>query len=653
VEEPGLLISQDTIDQVRERTDIVAVVTEAVPSLKKRGRSWVGLCPFHKEKSPSFHVNPERGFFHCFGCKESGSVIDFSMKQDGYTFPEAVRALAERLGVEVKEEGGPVQRTEEAERKRARDDLYAANQVAATFFERQLREHPQRQVALDELAKRELTPTWAGGESPAVDEALQALRIGYAPPAWDGLAVYLRAQGISPVVAEQVGLLVPRSSASGHYDRFRNRLMFAVSDPQGRVIAFSGRALPDAPGTERKDGEKPAKYINSPESPIYTKGHGLFGLHQARSAIRSAGYAVVVEGNFDLLALVARGIPNVVASLGTAFTAEQATLLKRFAGEVVLLFDADAAGKKATAAARDACKKGGLSPRVATIPSGKDPDEFIRAKGVDAVKEAIANARAILEWLLEAALDESFAAVDAHGRAARLEYVARLLTDEDDPLVRSMGKAYADKLAGRLDLAGSPETARSAPQVNAFEALERSVKRSLAEARARASAGSSDIAAQGPRDARIAPQSPGRVNRAAIVGGLLDFPALLKDPEVEEALALLEGASAQTVAALAKSLRVDTRGEIALDTSEFLAQIPPAIQDFARKRLAAPQSETLEAARSEIRVNARLLRTTVLTRETSETAHSIQKVEGDWETVADLAREAQGKARRKHDLPSE
>src|SRR5437016_2435455 len=222
------MIPPEVISAVRDRTNIVAVIQESVPSLKRRGRSFVGLCPFHQEKTGSFHVNPDRGFFHCFGCKESGSVIDFVMKEQGYTFPEAVRMLAERAGIPIEEERR--ERTEVDRAKKQKDDLFAANQLAATFYEQQLREHPLRSLALDELARRGIVP----GASPVIDDALQAFRIGYAPAEWDGLTTFFKRQGISPVAGESVGLLVPRSSGSGHYDRFRHRLMFAVVDPQGR-----------------------------------------------------------------------------------------------------------------------------------------------------------------------------------------------------------------------------------------------------------------------------------------------------------------------------------------------------------------------------------------------------------------------------------
>jgi DNA primase len=213
------MISKDTISLVRDRTDLVSVVSESVPSLKKRGRRFVGLCPFHKEKTPSFHVNPDTGLYHCFGCKESGDAIAFLERIEGYSFIEAVRALAERAGIAIEEQSSLPSDVDR--HKKDREALYAVMQMAAGWYETQLREHPERSYAVEELARRGLEPN---------ADVVQAFRVGYAPPAWDGLASFLKKQGVSPAQAESVGLIVPRSSATGYYDRFRQRLMFAVID---------------------------------------------------------------------------------------------------------------------------------------------------------------------------------------------------------------------------------------------------------------------------------------------------------------------------------------------------------------------------------------------------------------------------------------
>lgn len=638
------MISPETIAQVRDRTDIVAVISESVPSLKKAGRKFVGLCPFHKEKTPSFHVNPDRGFFHCFGCKESGSAIDFLMKHEGYTFPEAVRALAERLGIAIEETRDRAQITEADRQKKQKDDLYAVNQLAATYYEEQLRSNEHRQYALDELAKRGLVPGKDAPSSSRIDDALQAFRIGYAPAGWDGLATYLKTHGVSPAAAETVGLLVPRSNGSGYYDRFRHRLMFAVLDPQGRVVAFSGRALVDLPG--QKQDQPPPKYINSPESPIYSKGQMLFGIHQARHTIRQEEEAVLVEGNFDVLSLHARGLTNVVAPLGTAFTPEQAKLLKRFAPAIVFLFDGDAAGRKAVRLSREAVRAAGLTARVADLPNGVDPDELSRDKGIGAVQNLVANAKGMLEALIDMALDESFAQADAHERQTRIQYVMKLVTEEDDPVVQAMAKSYSDMIAGRLDIvrAGS----------GAFEALERAVKAQMQKEAARRAHDQQRPSAPVVTDkqARIAPRPPGLQERRAIVGILIEHPALLDDPEVQSELAILEGASVMIVAALRRSWRTDGSGKASLDTEGFLGQIPEQHRPFAAAHLASPETESESAAKGYLLENANKLKRLLLSQEAAQITRETYRAQGDWDTERELLREAAERLRAKHGLSS-
>jgi len=612
------VISPETISLVRERTNIVAVITESVPSLKRRGRSWVGLCPFHKEKTPSFHVNPDRGFFHCFGCHESGSAIDFLMKHDGLTFPEAVRALADRCGIEVQED--QKRDTTEFDRaKKHKDDLLAVMNVAATFYERQLHEHADKAYAIEELAKRGLKPD---------QDVIQQFRIGYAPAAWDALALHFKAQGLSPALAEEVGLLVPRSTGGGHYDRFRHRLMFAVNDPQGRVVAFSGRALREI--KKEPDKDPPPKYVNSPESPIYTKGNLLFGLFQARHAIRRDDVAVLVEGNFDVVSLHARGLENVVAPLGTAFTEEQARLLRRYAGRVVVCFDGDAAGRKATRAAREPCRAAGLTARVASMPQGVDPDSLARDKGIDAVKDAIASARELLRFMIDDALDASFSAADVFERSARVKLVTKLLAEEEDPLVRAQLKPIVDELAGRLDLVRRADGARGNQSPEAFRMLQAVMERELRAAQK---------TPPKPLPTSQKAGEPGKWARREMVGALLDFPELLSDPAVASACGLLEGASARIVAALAEWTKTSPDGEKRLYTTEFLAQMPPAIHAFAAERLASPRLETKDEAKTVVLSNAEKLRSMMSKRETKELSEELRQA-GDWEAELALAEEA-------------
>lgn len=620
------MISNDTITQVRERADIVAVVSEVVPTLKQRGRSFVGLCPFHSEKTPSFHVNRERGFFHCFGCKESGSVIDFVMRVDGHSFPDTVRSLAERFGIPVEEDTKPRDGFDHA--KKAREDLFAVSALAATYFETQLREHEHRDLALEELAKRGLLP----GQRAEIDSALQAFRVGYAPDGWDGLARFLRSQGVSPVAAETVGLLVPRNSGTGHYDRFRNRLMFAVLDPQGRVVAFSGRALAPPPGSDTS-GESPAKYINSPESPIYIKGSTLFGLFQGRLAIRKEDCAVVVEGNFDVVSLHARGMLNVVAPLGTAFTREQAQLLRRYTANATLFFDGDSAGRKAVLASREPLKQEKIAARVVTVEGGKDPDEIARGPGgIERVRAMVAGAPGIMEYLIEDALNESFHQADANERSARVTRVGKLLAEENDPLVRGMLKSYADRCAGRLDLVRSPD---------AFRTLERSFKLMVP---------APEVAP--PKKQRAVIQKPGALERTEMVGAVLDFPELLDEDEVREALGLLEGHGARLLALLGR-LR---KGHPDAWSEQFLQscrnEMPREVVDFVHRRMSAPAHETLALARENLLKCANKLKSVILTAEGAESSRETSRAAGNWEEQLRLAKVVQERLAEARGLPT-
>ena len=654
------MISPETIALVRERTDILAIVLEAVPSLKRRGRSFVGLCPFHKEKTPSFHVNPDRGFFHCFGCKEAGSAIDFLIKHEGYTFPEAVRALAERAGIEVQEtRGHDAVLTESDRQKKAREELYAVNALAATYYEDQLRRHEHRSYALEELAKRGLEI----GKDAKVDEALQAFRIGYAPPGWDGLASFLRQQGVSPTAAETVGLLVPRSSGSGFYDRFRHRLMFAVMDAQGRVVAFSGRALRELPEplpatsseaaprsalryVAKSESGPPPKYINSPESPIYTKGQMLFGIHQARHAIRQEEVAVLVEGNFDVVSLHARGLQNVVAPLGTAFTQEQAKLLKRFAPSVVFLFDGDAAGKKAVRLSRDAIRGAGMNARVATLPDGIDPDELSRTKGATAVEDLVAGARGMAEALIEMELDGTFVQADVFERVERIERIRKLIADEDDPIMRMELFAYADQaVSARLDLHGMRVGRDDVHQSGPFAALQKSLRKDEEAARARGEV--PRPIASSPKEARIPAKLPGSPERHAIVGCLIEWPSLLDDPEVADELSMLEGPVVMAIASLRRAWKPE---EKRLDVDAFLREIPPGVRVLANKHLAKPEQDSEANAKGYLLENANKLKRLLLSQEAAQITRETYRAQGDWDTERELLREAAERLRAKHGL---
>jgi DNA primase len=688
------MIAPETIAKVKERTDLVALIGETV-KLTRRGRSFVGLCPFHKEKTPSFSVNPERGLFFCFGCKEAGGAVDFVMKTEGQSFPEAIRSLADRAGIEIVETVTEQERREANAAKRDKESLYAVNHAAATFFERSLRgaaAHPLAQYALSELARRELpfpAENDAVGEAARIGDTLQAFRIGYAPFGWDALVSYFRQQGISPVQAEKVGLVVPRSSGSGHYDRFRHRLMFAVSDVMGRVIAFSGRSLPDPSPDElarlRLSGPTtmpdaaPAKYMNSPESPIYTKGEHLFGLHQARQAIRQSGEAVLVEGNFDVVSLHARGFGNVVAPLGTAFTPTQAKLLKRFASRVIVLFDGDEAGKKAVWAADKVLRHEFPDTRVATLPSRMDPDDFTRKEGASALEALLTKrpryltgvlrgARGIHEFIIESYLDaDQFSRATLEERQRRVRELEVYLADlaRSRPETCLLAKTYADQIAARL-LLWDRALDTSKDRVD-LDRLRRSIEEATTGPAPELRAGQQTEPRHRARSRTQADDIPQH-----ILGALLDFPALLSDPEVEEALALLDGDVALGVAALRRILaehanlgpeelghpegggpnRQHHPVEIGVYAAEFLAQIPRSIQAFAFGRLASPAFDGINDARTELLGNARKLSSLSLKRENAAEIELLHRVEaeGDADKENEILRAAVERSRRRHGL---
>ena len=402
-------IRDEAIRAVRERASLIEVVSDVV-ALRRRSRNAVGLCPFHGEKTPSFNVSEERGFFHCFGCGEHGDVFAFVMKTQALTFPEAVRRVAERFGVPLPEEAGePAQR---------REPLAAVNAAAAAFYRGELRGSGGAR-AQAYLRERGLA-----------EETIERFALGWAPGAGEALARHLRAQGLPLDDALTAGLVLRRDRPDGRagvFDRFRERVMFPITDTSGKVIAFGGRILPGRPA----GGDPPPKYLNSAESPIFRKGHTLYGLALARDAIRKADRAIVVEGYLDVIALAQAGIGEVVAPLGTALTADQLRLLRRFTETVVACFDGDPAGRRAAARSFPVFLEAGLWGRGAFLPAGEDPDTFVRAQGREALEHVLAAAEPLVEaFVVELAGPRQ----DAVGRCAEAaREIARLLKRVREP----------------------------------------------------------------------------------------------------------------------------------------------------------------------------------------------------------------------------
>ena len=372
------LIPEEIIAQIIDRCDIVETISSYIP-LKRMGRSFKAACPFHHEKTPSFIVNPDKQIFHCFGCGVGGNVVNFVMKQERMEFPEAVRFLAQKVNVSI-----PGDETPQAHHaNNIRQAILRVNALAAGFFHKIL--------LADKSAAAKNAREYL--KSRAIDlDAVRVFQLGFAPNQWDALLTHLKQEGISLRLMEKAGLIIPRESGQGYYDRFRNRIVFPIFDTRAHCRAFGARALESAEG---------AKYLNSPETIIYTKGHHLYGFHLAKQAIAAEDCVVIVEGYVDCLIPYQAGVRNIVASLGTALTVDQIRLLRRYTPRVVMLFDMDPAGEAAMMRSLDTLIEEGLEVRVATLTDGEDPDSFVRRQGVDNFRNRIAAAQTIFDYKLD------------------------------------------------------------------------------------------------------------------------------------------------------------------------------------------------------------------------------------------------------------
>ena len=413
-------VPPEVLDEIRTRVDLVDLVGAVVP-LKRAGERWKGLCPFHQEKTPSFTVHPKLNLFHCFGCHAGGDAFEFLRRHDRLEFPEAVRLLAERAGV-------PLPGHEGVREAGARDGLLALMEWTARRFESWLWDGTDAARARAYLEGRGIGR-----------ETARAFRLGFAPEGWDRLLDAARRDGHPVEALLGAGLVLPRQNAAGHYDRFRGRLIFPIADTQGRVIAFGGRALA---------GEEP-KYLNSPETPLYQKGQTLYGLHLAREVMTGSRRALLVEGYVDCLMAHQHGVTEAVAVLGTALTPSQLGLLRRYADEAILFFDADRAGQEAARRAEELLERSadpqwwalsrrpgtltrrGLRLRVATLPAGHDPDTFLRAEGREALEAACRAARPLLLFALDRVLAEEDT-TSPRGRATGIARVALMLSKVQD-----------------------------------------------------------------------------------------------------------------------------------------------------------------------------------------------------------------------------
>lgn len=358
-------------EQVKEATDIVGVIGQFV-ALKKRGSNYLGLCPFHTEKTPSFNVHGDRQFFHCFGCGKGGDVFTFLMEHEGWTFPEALKYCADRAGIRL-----PERHTDDDREGRRRKAIFDALSMAGELYHRVLFSSAGK-TALDYLHNRGFT-----------DETLRRAGVGYAPPAYDTLLRGASTRGIHDRALLAAGLVLESQRNERPYDRFRNRVIFPIHSLNGKIVGFGGRTL---------SADEPAKYINSPETEVYHKGRILYGLHVAREAIRRAECAILVEGYMDWLAMLQHGLENVVAVSGTALTDVQAALLSRFCSRITLMYDADSAGQRAALRGIDIAFNAGLAVDILPLPEGDDPDSFLKREGADELQRLIQRAPTLIQF---------------------------------------------------------------------------------------------------------------------------------------------------------------------------------------------------------------------------------------------------------------
>jgi DNA primase len=426
-------MDKSSVEQIKGVSDIVAVISEYV-QLKKKGRSFWGLCPFHSEKTPSFSVDPDKQSYKCFGCDRGGDVITFVMDKKGFSFAEAVTELALKAGINL----DPDKRQPSSEKK----IYYDANKAAMTFFEQQLNS-VKGEGARRYLSGRGIT-----------ENTIKSFHIGFAPDSWDSLTTFLKGRGIPQAAAEKAGLIAPRKS-SGFYDRFRGRVIFPIIDLSGEVIGFGGRVI----------GEGEPKYLNTPESPIFEKKRVLYNLHSARNQIRQGG-AVVVEGYMDVVSLANAGFTAAVATLGTALGEDHVRLLRRFTDDITLVFDGDSAGRNAMVRAMEPFLASDVIPRIVILPQGKDPDDIAR-DGISLWNGLLSSAQDIWELMFF----ESFSRHDPsklRGKNAILKELAPMFARLHDNVMRDL---LAQRLAVKLGVSTEVVSKRITPEGNPAEQL--------------------------------------------------------------------------------------------------------------------------------------------------------------------------------------
>ena len=412
---------QTAKEEIKRAADIVQVIGQFV-QLKKAGKNFSGLCPFHAEKDPSFTVSSDKQMFHCFGCKKGGDIFAFWMDYHGLTFPEALKDLAERYNVQITDKFSAA---EEKKRSSLKETLLKINEAAALYFQQALSNTARENPAADYFEKRALSK-----------EIISEFRLGYAPDTWNGIVDYLRKNKIDLEKAVQAGLIVPRKGG-GYYDRFRGRVMFPILNLRDQVVGFGGRVLDDSL----------PKYLNTPETPVFHKGEFPYGLHASFKAIRQKGSAVIVEGYMDLLALRRHGLEEVVATLGTALTDQHIRKIKGYAKEAVVVFDPDEAGRKAALRSLPLFLNEGLPARAVVIPDGHDPDSFVNTNGLPEFLKLLDSAPSMFDFFLDQKLTQDNS--DIEGKVKVLKEILPVLSQLRNAAQRSL---YVGRLSERIGI---------------------------------------------------------------------------------------------------------------------------------------------------------------------------------------------------------
>lgn len=409
------------IEEIKERLDIVSVVQEYVPSLKKSGRNYFGLCPFHQEKSPSFSVNSELGMFKCFGCGEGGDAIKFLEMIEGLDFPHALENAAKRVGITLVKNTNPKLVKERAKKQK----ILEANTLTAQYFNFLLTKHKNGEIAREYAKKRKLT-----------NHSIETYKLGYAPVGFENLKSFLLKKGFELKDLVEWGLLVEKNNRI--YDKFRNRLMFPIMDHQGEIVGFSGRAI--------DKNEKGPKYLNSPETPVYNKSKLLYGLYQAKETVRKEDFAIIVEGNIDIISSYQAGVKNIVAPLGTALTEDQLKLLKRYCTKIYLSFDTDSAGQRALLRSLELAEKVGLQTLAIDIGEYQDVDEMITSGGD--WQKIVSKAKPVIDFLIKT-LSKNYNLEDSRQKSLFVKQILTYITKIENDIEIS---DYIEKLSKKSNV---------------------------------------------------------------------------------------------------------------------------------------------------------------------------------------------------------